>query len=155
MKRMNSKFFAVLLVCVLAGMLAASANAQTLKVKVTNKTDATISFAFAEGQVDTGGRDIPDESRGWWNVKPGETKTLSFEISPTFCAPYYYATSKGGKRVWGGKSGDRAFWIHPEKSFNVEGKKISGGKQVYFRAADYEYDDRTEDRTVVLNFTAK
>ena len=148
-------FVKVLLVCLLVGLLAASAYAETLKIKVTNKTDATISFAFAEGQVDSGGEDIPDKSRGWMNIKAGETKTRSYEINTGFCAPYYYADSKGGKRVWGGKSGDRAFWIHPTDSFNVVGKKIPGGKRVPFRELDYEYDDRTGECTATLNFTAK
>ena len=148
-------FVKVLLAGLLIGLLAASANASTLKLKLTNKTDATISFAFAEGQVDSGGETIPDESKGWWNVKPGETKTLSYEINTAFCAPYYYAKSKGGKRVWGGKSGDRAFWIHPEKGFHVVGKKISGGKQVPFRELNYDYDERTGERIATLNFTVK
>ena len=148
-------FVKVLLAALMVGSLAASANAETLKLKVTNKTDATIHIAFAEGQVDSGGEDIPDRSRGWWNVKAGETKTRSYEINTGFCAPYYYADSKGGKRVWGGKSGDRAFWIHPEKGFNVVGKKISGGKRVYFRRLNYEYDDRTGEYTASLNFTLK
>ena len=148
-------FVKVLLAALMVGLLAASANAATLKVKLTNKTDATISFAFAEGQVDSGGEDIPDESKGWWNVKPGETRTINYEFNNAFCAPYYYAQSQGGKRVWSGKSGDRAFWIHPTKSFNVVGKKISGGKQVHFRELNYDYDERTGNYTATLNFTVK
>ena len=150
-------FVKVLLVCLLVGLLAASANAETLKVKVTNKTDALISIAFAKAQTDTGGEldNDPDKSKGWWNVKPGETRTLNpYNMSP-FHSVYYYATSKGGKRVWGGKSGDRAFWIHPKDGFDVAGKKISGGKQVYFRDLDYDYDSRTGEYTATLNFTAK
>ena len=131
-----------------------AANAGTLKFKATNKTDATISIALAQGQADSGGKTIPDSSRGWWNVKPGETKTLNYELKNRSCAIYYYAESKGGKLAWGGKSGDLAFWIHPKDAFNVAGKKISGGKQVYFRRLGYKYDN-AGNPTAALNFTAK
>ena len=157
-------FVKVLLAALMVGLLAASANALTFKV--TNKTDATVHIAFAQAQTDTGGElhDDPDRSKGWWNIKPGETKTLKpYQYSP-FHTIYYYADSKGGTCVWGGSkpkegepaySADRAFWIHPEKKFNVEGKEIPGGKRVYFKNADYEYDERTETHTAELNFTAK
>ena len=133
-------FVKVLLAALMVGSLAASANADEdyrIKFKVTNKTDATIHIAFAQAQTDTGGElhDDPDRSKGWFNVKPGETRTLKpYQYSP-FHTIYYYAQSQGGTRVWGGsepKEGDapfeadRAFWIHPEKKFNVEGKEIPG-----------------------------
>ncbi len=145
--------FAVLL----AGALTACAKADMVKVKVTNKTDATISIAFAQAQTDSGGEDpSADCSKGWYNIQPGQTKTLnSYEESP-FHSVYYYATSKGGTRVWSGKpgnnsmSGDRAFWIDHKKAFNVKGKKIPDGKKVYFRHMSHDYGE-----TVVLTFVLR
>ena len=158
-------FVKVLLAALMVGSLAASANADEdyrIKFKVTNKTDATISIAFAQAQTDTGGElhDDPDRSKGWFNVKPGETKTIKpgYEMSP-FHTVYYYARSQGGKRVWGGSKpkeedypfGDRAFWIHPEKRFNVKGEEIPGGKRVYFEAVGYDYSDPTVELDLTAN----
>ena len=74
---MRKHFFGkVVLAVLLAGSLTACANADMVKVKVTNKTDATISIAFARAQTDTGGAEFdPDCSKGWWNIQPGQTKT--------------------------------------------------------------------------------
>ena len=91
----------VLLACLMVGLLAVAANADVVKVKVTNKTDAKVFIAFARTQTDSGGEDDdkPDSSKGWWSIDPGKTKTFkTYEYSP-FHSVFYYATSKGGKRV--------------------------------------------------------
>ncbi len=155
---MRKHFFGkVVLAVLLAGSLTACANADMVKVKVTNKTDATISIAFAQAQTDTGGAEFgPDCSKGWWNIQPGQTKTINTYGHSPFHSVYFYATSNGGKRVWSGKPenasrlGDHAFWIHPKKAFNVEGKKIPDGKKVSFRCLKDSYMG-----TVVLNLTVK
>ena len=145
----------VLLACLMVGLLAVAANAGVVKVKVTNKTDAKVFIAFARTQTDSGGEDDdkPDSSKGWWGINPGETKTFkTYEYSP-FHSVFYYATSKGGKRVWGGKKGDHAFWIHPKNAFNVtNSKKVKDGKRVYFRRLS---DSDIPDKLVVLNLTVK
>ncbi len=155
---MRKHFFGkVVLAVLLAGSLTACANADMVKVKVTNKTDATISIAFAQAQTDSGGEDFSaDCSKGWWNIEAGQTKTINTYDHSPFHTVFFYATSKGGKRIWAGKpgndpmSGDHAFWIHPKKAFNVEGKKITDGKKVYFRRLSYDFGE-----TVVLNLTVK
>ncbi len=155
---MRKHFFGkVVLAVLLAGSLTACANDDLVKVKVTNKTDATISIAFGRHQTDTGGEGFgPDYSKGWWNIQPGQTQTINTYERSAFYYVYFYATSKGGKRVWCGKPentsglGDHAFWIHPKKAFNVVGKKIPDGKKVYFRCLKDSYMG-----TVVLNLTVK
>ena len=145
----------VLLACLMVGLLAVAANADVVKVKVTNKTDAKIFIAFAQTQTDSGGEDVdnPDSSKGWWGIDPGKTRTFStYEYSPFFSV-FYYATSMSGKRVWAGKKGDHAFWIHPTKAFNVtNSQKVNGGKRVYFRRLG---DSDIMGKLVVLNLTAK
>ncbi len=150
-------FGKVLLAVLLAAALTACANADMVKVKVTNKTDATISIAFAQAQTDSGGDGFsPDCSKGWYNIQPGQTKTLNSYGGSPFHSIYYYATSKGGTRVWSGKPGkdsmlgDHAFWINPKKAFNVEGKQIPDGKKVYFRRLNYDYGE-----TAVLTFVLR
>ena len=155
---MRKHFFGkVLLTVLLAGSLAACANADVINVKVTNKTDATISIAFAQAQTDSGGDDFtPDRSKGWYNVESGQTRTIKTYESSPFHSVYFYATSKGGKRVWQGKPGkdsrfgDRAFWIHPKNAFNTKGKRIPDGKKVYFRRMNSDRGD-----TIVLNLTVR
>ena len=148
-------FSKALLACLLVALFAAPALSDVVKVKVTNKTDAKIFIAFAQTQTDSGGEDsdAPDSSKGWWGIEPGKTRTFStYEYSP-FYSVFYYATSLGGKRVWCGKNGDHAFWIHPTKEFNVtRNKKVSGGKRVYFRRMA---DSDIPNKLVVLNLTAK
>ena len=138
-------------VCLLVALLSGAAWAEPVTVKLANKTDAKIFVALA--QVSEGGEDSGDRVRGWFAVNPGKTRTVKFGNYSPVMSYFYYATSKGGKRVWGGKKGDHAFWIHPKNAFNVtKNKKVKDGKRVYFRRLG---DSDIPDKLVVLNLTAK
>ena len=98
-----------------------------------NKTDAKIFVALAKESE--GGEDSADRVKGWFSVNPGKTRTVKFGTYSPVYRYYFYATSKGGKRVWAGsKNNGSTFWIHPKDAFNAHpDKKISGGKKVIFK----------------------
>ena len=156
MKHMKGKFFAALLVCLLATLVILPARAWAesgdLKVTVVNKTDATVSVALAR----CGGEESYARAKGWWNVKPGEKRTITVEdyYSPVTDSCAWYAESMGGKRVWDAKDGE-PFWVHPKKSFEVQQiKRLDGGKKVYFRSLKLNINSNME-ATATLTLTAK
>ncbi len=125
MKQLKSKFFAVLLVCVLAAMSCAS-RSEAIEVYVSNYSMQPMYFAFAR---EGAGNDTT--TRGWYKVDMRTERAIQvpFDYDPD---DYYfwYATS-GGKR-WSGK--DFTGWIHPTEAFKSEGgRRIPRGKQVGFR----------------------
>ena len=150
MKNVKQKLFAVLLACALASLGAGAALADKLSVSLTNKTDAKVFVAIAG--VSTGGESSGDFSKGWYAVEPGQSRTIKFrEYSPVF-EYYFYATSKGGKRVWEAKGGNgESCWIHPKNAFESKGgRKVSGGKKVPFRHLSVGTDGKAK-----INFVVK
>ena len=105
-----------------------------LSVKLVNNTDAKIFVALA-GQSDESSAVF---SKGWYAVEPNNERTVGLgELSSGFSYGFY-ATSKGGKRVWAAKADDPkcvgTFWIHPKDAFEShDGTPIDGGKQVNFK----------------------
>jgi Leucine-rich repeat (LRR) protein len=118
---------------------------RTLSVKLVNNTDAQISVALA-GWPEDGG-ETGAFTKGWFNVAPGKERTVNYpNVSSSFgCG--FYATSKGGKRVWGGKPGDAryagSFWVHMKNAFaSHDGTPIEGGKQVPFKRLSVSKDGK-------------
>jgi hypothetical protein len=104
-----------------------------LSVTLMNNTDAKIFVAIV-GRSDNGDASF---TKGWWSVDPNNERTIKFgELSSDFSFGFY-ATSKGGKRVWAAKADDPkcvgTFWIHPKDAFNSGGEPIDGGRQVNFK----------------------
>ena len=123
-----------LIMAVFAGVPHAEAE---VKITIKNNRSHNMSFAFRWH-----GFDQDNYTKGWFNVKAGETKTFTLKkvvYALTSTAFGYYAT--GGGHTWaGGANNGYRHWIHPTKAFaggigvgeNKE-KPISDGKQVYFR----------------------
>ena len=121
-----------------------------MTVKLANKTDAKIFVALA--QVSGGGDDTYDKVKGWFAVNPGKTRTVKFGSYSPVMEYLYYATSKGGKRIWAGKGENGAtLQIHPTDAFDTHpDKKISGGKKVRFRHLNVSSEGKAR-----VNFTVK
>ncbi len=141
------KFGKALLVCVMVCLLAAGAVASaevddgTVTIKLANKTNKTIAVALV--RISTGGDDSGDLAQGWFNVKPGKTRTVKFGSYSPVNEYFFYAVS--GKQVWGGsKDNGSAFWIHPKNAFKSRNpeKKISGGKKVVFKHLSVSSDGK-------------
>ena len=147
---MKRIFTRALLVCLLVALLSGAARAEPVTVKLANKTDAKIFVALA--QVSEGGEDSGDRVRGWFAVNPGKTRTVKFGNYSPVMSYFYYATSKGGKRIWAGKGDDGStFQIHPTNAFNSHpDKKISGGKKVRFKHLSVSSEGKAR-----VTFTAK
>ena len=94
----------------------ASARAEALvKIKFVNKTDRKISVATLIYVTD-------ERAKGWYNIEPGKSKTLTFDVPLHIVEDigYYAKASKNGKTVhW---KGDR----HSE--FHNQLKKAQGIK---------------------------
>lgn len=149
-------FSKALLVCLAVFLFAVSAFASaevdddSITIKLANKTDAKVFVAIA--RISTGGEDRNDKVKGWYTVNPGKTRTIKFgSYSPVY-EYFFYATSKGGKRVWEGKRNNgSAFWIHPKDAFDTHpDKKISGGKKVIFKNLSVSSEGKAR-----VNFTVK
>ncbi len=146
MKNRKRKVMTLLLAFMLTAVCATTARCTPLSVTLANKTDAKVFVAFAE--MSTGGDSRGDYSMGWWSVAPGRTRTIRLERYSPVCLYFFYATSKGGRRVWGG---DAKEWVHPSKSFVSKGDSpIPGGKMVGFREFNVGTDGRAR-----INFVAK
>jgi hypothetical protein len=119
-----------------------AASAAATKITFKNTTSKKVSVAL---MYSSQGADSTTETKGWWNVEPGESRTITW---PGHEGPYvvgsmsYYAKAQG--LVWSGKNGED--WIHPSKSFaysswynegeHVKGEPASGRVKVKFR--DFE-----------------
>ncbi len=118
----------------------------SLKVTLTNKTDARIAVAIAS--VSEGGENDGDFVCGWWNIEPGDSRTVSAGGYYSVVSGYYfYATSMGGKRIWTEKEGEtyNAFWIHPSKAFRGRPfEPIKDGKHVIFRPFSPDRDGQID-----------
>ena len=152
MKRVFGK---ALLVCLMVALLSVAAFASAeaddgaVTIKLANKTNKMVYVALA--RMSEGGDDSNDLVQGWFNVKPGKTRTVKFgNYSPVY-EYFFYAVS--GKRVWAGnKDNGSTFWIHPKNAFKNRGpeKKISGGKRVVFKHISVSSDGKGR-----INFTEK
>ena len=127
------KFVSV--VCVLAASLIfASSSCAAVTITIHNNRDHNMSFAFCWA-----GFDKPDDRRsGWYNVRGGESKTLTFEDAVYALTEQdfgFYAT--GGGKVWRGSPEDERplpVIIHPKQAFRGGPEDpVDGGKKVYFR----------------------
>jgi uncharacterized membrane protein len=137
MKNMKWKF--VLALSLAAAFFIGSARAEaTITITVKNNRSHNLSMAFCLAGFDYG----YDVSNGWYNVKAGESRTLTFKDAKYhFTAEGfgYYAkgTPQGGKTLyWKGKDGDEymEFYIHPSKAFTgSHDDPIEGGQKVAFR----------------------
>ncbi len=118
--------------------------ARSLEITLVNKTDAKIfvAFKFPVERVNDSAFDpgYVHGTKGWWGVAPGETKTVrpcryyDHNLKVGHTVYYYYATSKGGKRIWSGKEGDPTHAIHPKDPFDfVMDEGTPGSKDVKFR----------------------
>ena len=141
---MNSKFFAVLLVCVLATMSCAfhaeaKPKAKPIEIRVVNNSMQTIYFAFArEGHGD----DVT--TRGWYKV---ERRNIDAVFKPFNYNPddyyFWYAFAEGGEQVW--KGDDFTGWIHPKDAFKSErNRRIPGGKKLGFRQLQVPKDGKVK-----------
>lgn len=161
MKNMKWKAMATIFFIGIWGFFVADRAEAAVKVTINNNMSHNLSIAFCWA-----GFDAPDDtSKGWYNVKAGESKTITFKgavYALTAQGFGYYATgtTKGGKPItWAGSSEDKhkAYWIHPKKSFTGQsangGEPISDGKKVYFRALKLKETGSTrEDATATLTF---
>ena len=125
-----------------------------------NKTDAKVFVALARAAMYQDVDESHDISKGWWSVEPGETKTIQPWDYSVHYAYGYYATSKGGQRVWGASDvyeslpGESGYPIHPTKAFESHrDRPISGGKEVLFRDLDREDEEGEEEWKRVVVFT--
>jgi hypothetical protein len=148
-------------ICILAAafvfILAREADA-AVEVAVKNNRSYSISLTFCWAGLDY----EYDVSKGWYNVKAGETRTITLKDAAYALTSQnfgYYAkgTPKGGKTVyWKGEGGDEymEFYIHPKNSFTGNhDDPIEGGQKVSFRKiALKETGDSREDGTAALTF---
>jgi uncharacterized membrane protein len=147
--------------CVCAAILAlslhlASGADAAVKITIKNNRSHTMSFAFCWA-----GFDYPDDvSNGWYNVKAGETRTITLKnavYALTFKNFGYYAkgTPEGGKTLyWKGKGGDEymAFYIHHKQSFTgSHDDPIDGGQKADFRKVNLKKVSQ-EDGSATLTF---
>ena len=152
------KHLAMLVILAAVFALAASVSEAAVSVTVKNNRSHNMSFAFCWQ-----GFDMPDDmSKGWYNVKAGETRTITFKdvvYALTAQGFGYYATGtpKGGKKLtWAGKGGDELmeYYIHPKESFTgSRDEPIEGGQKVPFRKVKLKEtgSDRT-DGSATLTF---
>jgi hypothetical protein len=150
----NIKKFA-LAVCVFTTALCFSAKADAeVKITIKNNRSHNLSLAFRWAGFDT-----PDDKRsGWYTVKAGESRTITFEDAVYALTAEdfgYYAT--GGGKVWQGSADDERphpVIIHPKKKFSGHPEDpISGGKKVYFRHVSLkETDGSRENGSATLTF---
>ena len=137
MKRNFIFFIAALSLAAIILIGAPRADAE-IKVTIKNNRSHTISLAFCWSGFDY----EDDVSKGWYNVKAGETRTITLKDAQYhFTAESfgYYAkgTPAGGKTLyWKGKDDNEymQFYIHPSESFTgSHDTRISGGQKVAFR----------------------
>ena len=152
----NIKWKAVLAlplaVAVFIGIISVLSAESAIKITIRNNRSHNISFAFCWAGLDY----QYDTSKGWYNVKAGETRTLTFKdaiyafTSQNFG---YYAT--GGGATWQGKedsSGYMTFWVHPSQAFTGNhDDRINGGKRVIFRNVNLTRESQ-EDGRATLTF---
>jgi hypothetical protein len=159
---MKWKIIAAFFLIGIWGFFVADQAEATVKVTVKNNRSHNLSIAFCWA-----GFDLPDDtSKGWYNIKAGESKTITireavYALTAQGFGYYATGTTKDGKTiVWSGKSSDdrrKEYWIHPKKSFTGQsvsnGEPISGGKKVDFRALKLKKTGSTnEDATATITF---
>ena len=97
----------------LMGVLGVSSAEAEVKVTVKNNRSHTLSFAFRWNDVDVG-----YYCKGWYNVKAGETRTITIGAAPTLGGIGYYA--KGGGSTWmGNDNGSIAGFINANQPFET------------------------------------
>jgi hypothetical protein len=133
----NMKWKVVLALSLAVVVLFGVSVEAAVSITIKNNRNHNMSFAFTWDGFDE------DYSRGWYNVKAGETRTITLSevnYSLTRLGFGFYAT--GGGNTWKGKSDDekRLGWIHPKEAFKftyyseeVVNPK-SGMQKVVFRA---------------------
>ena len=136
---------------------ASCANAE-VKVTIKNNRSHNLSFAFCWAGFDY----EYDVSKGWYNVKAGESRTITFKdavyaLTSENFGYYAYGTPKGGKTLyWKGKDDDEymKFYIHKSEAFTGNhDDPISGGQKVSFRRVKLtEKGDSREDGSATLTF---
>ncbi len=73
-------------------------------------------------------------TRGWFSVRPGQTRTLSMPTRNKVF--YYYGNMAGGRFTWGGKGkpGSVRRWVRTKKFLHSSGNLSgSGARMVSFR----------------------
>ena len=129
--------FFTLLIITAALTFAVSAEAN-VKLTFINKTNVTVSVALAWQGFDE------SHSKGWYNVKPGESRTISVNVAAalTVSGTYYHAKAKG--LVW---QGTTKYPIRPKEAFDyVFGNIIPRGSTlVGFRNIKLTIDGNRED----------
>ena len=151
-KRMGRVLCLFLAVVALVTLLSVQADA-AVKITIKNNRSHTLSFAFCWAGMDY----EYDVSKGWYNVKAGESRTMTFsdaQYSFTSSNFGYYAT--GGGSTWRGEndsSGYMTFWINPTKAFTgSHDNSISGGKKVVFRKINLKRTGDSQDASATLTF---
>ena len=151
MKNMRWKFIFFIAALSMAMVIFVGAQRADAEVKITIKNNRShnMSFAFCWS-----GFDFPDDRRsGWYNVKSGESRTITFKdaiSSLTMDGFGYYA--EGGGSTWRGDM--RQVIIDPKKAFSGHPDgSIQGGKRVGFRKITLKKtgNDNT-DATASLTF---
>ena len=146
----NIKWKAILALSLAAAVFIGAPRADAeIRITIKNNRSHNISFAFCWN-----GFDSPDDRRsGWYNVKAGETRTITFKdaIAPLTMDGFgYYA--EGGGSVWRGDM--RQVIIHPKKSFGGHPNgSVQGGKKVGFRKISLKkVGDANTDAVATLTF---
>ena len=137
MKR-NLVFFITALSLAVAIFIGAPRADAEIKVTIKNNRSHNLALAFCWSGFDY----EDDVSKGWYNVKGGETRTITFKDAQyhfTADSFGYYAkgTPAGEKTLyWSGKDDNEymGFYIHQTQAFTgSHDTRISGGQKVYFR----------------------
>jgi len=146
---MKRKLVFLALFLVMAVFMAAPRAEAEIKITIKNNRPHNLSLAFCWR-----GMDEPDDRRaGWYTVKAGETRTITFKeaiSSLTMDGFGFYA--EGGGSAWGGDL--KQVNIHPKNSFKGHpDDHIKGGQRVGFRKVNLKkVGNANTDATATLTF---
>jgi hypothetical protein len=158
MKSTKKFILACLVLVMMAAVFGAGSAEAEIKVTFVNKTDRTVSVATCISGVDT-------MAKGWYNIQPGKSRTVTIthvggdEAAAGYAEDsvgyYAVAKKKGAKTVyWRDENSNLHAAVHPTKSFasNYEDEDKSGMEYVGFRslAGGWEINGNTATKTVTL-----